>query len=57
MQPQREASRMHYFLRIQRPEVNYSAYTTITTPQDTVPKLYFNTFVRFLSLKHSCVWD
>ncbi len=43
-----------YFLIIQRTEVNYSAYTTVATPQDTDQMIYFKAFVRFFSLNRYC---
>jgi len=39
------------FLIIQWPEVNYSACTTVTTPQNIVQVMHIKTFVKFLSLK------
>jgi len=48
-----KTSGVHYFLIIQWIEVNYSAYTTVTTPQNIVQMIYFKTVVRFLSLKCS----
>ncbi len=38
------------FLIIQRPVVNYSAYTTVATPQDIDQMIYFKAFVRFFYL-------
>ncbi len=43
------------FLIIQRTEVNYSAYTTVATPQDIDQMIYFKAFVRFFYLNH--YWD
>ncbi len=42
------------FLIIQRPGVNYSAYTTVTTPQDIYQMIYFKGFVWFLYLNRYC---
>ncbi len=38
------------FLIIQQIEVNYSAYTTVTTPQDIDQMIYFKAFVLFFYL-------
>ncbi len=43
------------FRIIQRTEVNYSAYTTVATPQD-IDQMIFKAFVRFFSLNHYCDW-
>ncbi len=45
------------FLIIQRPVVNYSAYTTVATPQDIDQIIYFKAFVRFFYLNHYCEED
>ncbi len=42
------------FLIIQHPEVNYSAYTTVATPQDIDQMIYFKAFVRFFYLNRYC---
>ncbi len=60
MRPRREASYtsgVHYFLRIQRPVVNYSAHTTVTTPQDIDQMMYFKAFVWFSNLNCYCELD
>ncbi len=41
-------------LIIQRPVVNYSAYTTVATPQDIDQIIYFKAFVRFFYLNRYC---
>jgi len=43
------------FWIIQGPEVNFSAYTTVTTPQNIVQMIHIKTFVKFLTLKPSCM--
>ncbi len=45
------------FLIIQRTEVNYSAYTTVATPQDIDQMMYFKAFVRFFYLNRYCEED
>ncbi len=45
------------FRIIQQLGVNYSAYTTIATPQDIDQMIYFKAFVRFLYLNHYCELD
>ncbi len=50
----RYTSGVHYFLIIQRTEVNYSAYTTVATPQDTDQMIYFKAFVWFFYLNRYC---
>ncbi len=45
-----DAATMHYFLRIQRTKVNYSTYTTVTTPQDNDQMIYFKAFVQISCL-------
>ncbi len=45
------------FLIIQRTEVNYSAYTTVATPQDIDQIIYFKAFVRFFYLNRYCEED
>ncbi len=50
----RYTSGVHYFLRIQRPEVNYSTYTTVTTPQDFDLMIYFKAFEQFFYLNRYC---
>ncbi len=42
------------FLIIQWPGVNYSAYTTVATPQDIDQTIYFKVFVWFLYLNRYC---
>ncbi len=42
------------FQIIQKTEVNYSAYTTVATPQDTDQMIYFKAFVRFFYLNSYC---
>lgn len=37
-------SGVHYFLIIQLTRVNYSTYTTVSTPQDIHQMFYCNTF-------------
>ncbi len=44
------------FLIIQRLGVNYSAYTTVATPQDIDQMIYFKASVRFFYLNHF-FWD
>ncbi len=43
-----------FFLIIQRTEVNYSAYTTVATPQDIDQMIYFKAFVHFFYLNSYC---
>ncbi len=47
-------TRQIIFLIIQRTEVNYSAYTTVTTPQDVDQMIYFKAFFRFFYLNRYC---
>ncbi len=42
------------FLMIQWTEVNYSAYTTVATPQDIDQMIYFKASVRFFYLNRYC---
>ncbi len=42
------------FLIIQQTEVNYSAYTTVATPQDIDQMICFKAFVRFFYLNRYC---
>ncbi len=42
------------FLIIQQTEVNYSAYTTVATPQDIDQMIYFKAFVWFFYLNRYC---
>ncbi len=42
------------FLIIQQTEVNYSAYTTVATPQDIDQMIYFKAFFRFFYLNRYC---
>ncbi len=46
----------HYFLIIQQTEVNYSAYTTVTTPQDSDQMIYFKAYVQTFCLKVEQIW-
>ncbi len=39
---------------IKRPVVNYSAYTTVATPQDIDQILYFKAFIWFCYLNCNC---
>ncbi len=45
------------FLIIQRFGVNYSAYTTLATPQHIDQIIYFKGFVRFFYLNLYCEYD
>ncbi len=46
----RYTSGVRYYLIIQQTEVNYSAYTRVTTPEDIDQIIYFKAFVRFFYL-------
>lgn len=50
----RYTSDVNYFLIIEWPGVNYSAYTTVTTPQGIDQMLYFKTFCPVSVIKRSC---
>ncbi len=45
------------FLIIQRLGVNYSAYTSVATPQDIGQMIYFEAFVRFFYFNRYCEKD
>ncbi len=45
------------FLIIQRLVVDYSAYTSVATPQDIDQMIYFKTFVWFLYFNRYCEQD
>ncbi len=48
----RYTSGVLYLLRIQQPEVNYSAHTSVTTPQDIDQMMYFKAFGIISSASH-----